>query len=315
MPGMTQQVVVTRMLDLDPREVSLVRGAAVQRKFITLKSGGGAMPFLPNDVLKSLESAKLTDKGENVVKGLNLPEREAAILKGALLLLETFKDGLPKDDAVIKAVAEVGFTLPSGPKVDEALKAMKAEEITKILGSLSDDMKTELSKTLTKKADDPMEVLKSLPDGIRQTVEKAFGALDAQHKQSEKDRTEAVKKLIEAEKARKVDSEVTKASAFKSIPVNPKEIGEVMAKLAESDPDAYAKIGALLKASDEALTKADIFREAGASGGSPSDGPDGELKAKAEEIKKADPKLSNAQAMAKAVKDNPEIYRRWKEGE
>jgi len=68
-----------------------------------------------------------------------------------------------------------------------------------------------------------------------------------------------------------------------------------------------SKLDEVLKAADEQVKAGDLFKEAGRAGhggGGTSD----KVTAAAAEIKKADPKLTDAQAIAKAYQDNPEFY-------
>lgn len=268
------------------------------------------MPF-PKDVLAALKDKKLSEKATGVVDGLKLSEQGTAILKGVLLVMESFKDGLPKDSDLVKAVADAtGSTIPA-LAIADVLKSIEADKLLEAIKGLPEATLTALKTGIGEPGEtDPLAALKGLPDGVRGTVETAFKALAEKTTLAEREQKETLGKLVKAQTLRVLEGEVVKCKAFKSLPVDADKIAPIMVKLQTDDPEGYKELHALLSAADSTLAKSKIFSEAG-SGGS-SSGDESELEKKAAEYRAADKDLSKAGAMTKAMKAHPELYKAWK---
>jgi len=98
-----------------------------------------------------------------------------------------------------------------------------------------------------------------------------------------------------------------------------KDDGEMVRKAFSGDVDAQTALAKRIKEISTALSEtqraAGIFKELGSTGGDGNTGPDDELKAKAAELRKADPKLSDAQAYSKASELHPDIFARVRQEE
>lgn len=165
---------------------------------------------------------------------------------------------------------------------DEIIKA-KDSEIADLRKAAGDDGKWEPSEE---------EVIKSLPESIRQRLEAA--------------------KVAEQElaKARAEGEEREAIAKAKELGVGkPEELGPLLLRVAKgktTEDDAKALEG-LIKALKEQTVAGALFRSFGSTEAVDGD-PETLLKAKADEIKKANPSLSFEQAYDKAMTENPALY-------
>lgn len=190
---------------------------------------------------------------------------------------------------------------------------------------------TNLSDTLAKAAtvDD---ILKALPDGAAKLVTDAI-AKGGQTTQEDpiakalatdpilKARFEAMQKTIDettalakAEKeAREHTARVAKAGTdFPHLPTTPENMAGVLKAMEGLDEPVRKTLEEVLKAGNEAIGKKVLGGEIGKSGGSTAAAGEAEtiVKAKAEELRKAMPSLTEHQAIAKVYNDHPDLYTR-----
>lgn len=162
------------------------------------------------------------------------------------------------------------------------------------------------------------EINKSaLPEDVRQYIEELEKKAGEANKMPEeitkqlddlKKRADAAEAELKKERDERLTREyVAKAQGFANLSVNPQEFGAVLKALAEKCPDEYAKIEATLKAADEAVGKSALFDERGRPGVSAASAM-GKIEAAAAELRKADPTLTQAQAVEKVLDQNPGLY-------
>lgn len=140
------------------------------------------------------------------------------------------------------------------------------------------------------------ELMKSLPEPIRKRLEAAEAEARAA--------TAAFEKMA-AER-----EEVAAVEKAKTLGVgDPKVLGPILVRLEKGRTTAAdaAEITRLLKASANQASAGALFRAVGTSETEPAD-PEAFLKSKADEIRKADPKLTAEQAYAAALERHPEAY-------
>lgn len=138
-----------------------------------------------------------------------------------------------------------------------------------------------------------------------------------------KDRDDEVTKAkAETDQLRKAVSELQEAEAdrvFKAKAADLPRIGAVdsvaavLKSVAAGDPGAYAKVEELLKTADERLKESGLLKASGTAGEGwlegASDDPADQLDAAAKALRDADPKLTVADSISKAVAAQPELYR------
>jgi hypothetical protein len=145
---------------------------------------------------------------------------------------------------------------------------------------------------------------KSLAD-LPEPVKKAL--LDGQRRAAEAE--ELAKSLI-LEKER--GDYMSKAASLAHVPgVKPDEFGEVMRKAAHGDPTSIASVFEVLAKAEAALKVSKAFTEMGSS--SPAAGSaEEELNSFAKSLQEKDPKLGEAEAMAKAAELSTDLYARYR---
>lgn len=287
-----------RLRDLQVQEVSLVDRPAVRdpehptqpARFLLWKSEDGGDRRMPVDekVLEALD----TPAPESVEKRLGEVLEKAKVEKalaeaarGALRLLNAYKDKLPKE--VLQALAEAaGYGYPEPKKREKPDDEAYGEP----------DKEPDKPKKGIRKDD--------LPPEVREYLEKAEREAEALRKKAEE-----AERIAKAEREARLHREyVEKAAREYSHIAKAEELGPVLRALDEKLEKADAeRLHQWLRAADERIEKGALFAEFGRNGATPSSAVV-KVEAKAEEIRKADPKLTKEQAFARALEANPELY-------
>lgn len=201
-----------------------------------------------------------------------------------------------------QAVAELQATIDAAVKT--ATEKAAADAVAKFTADLAS------LASAPEPSDDPYE-------GLDPAVVKHLKARDAQHD------AEVAKAKADADQVRKELDEVREAEAnrlFKSkaeeLPCigAPDEVSKVLKSVAAGDPAAYAAVETLLKAANDRLAESGLLKPSGTAGegwlspGSTDDAPQSALDTKTKALMDADPKLTYADAVSKAVAENPSLY-------
>lgn len=309
-----------QLTDLDVEWVSLVDRAAVRdpveqsepNRFYLWKreksQGGHPMSKLTKELLDQLGDAvekedalgKLVEKAED-------SDTAALAVTGASRLLATVKSDLTPE-AVAEVVKAAGLELPTPDA-----PVIKAENTSEVVEAL-------------KGADVPEAVVKEVSEALTKAAEKAelekqdlSPAVKAALAKAEEDQKAALKKAEEAEKTAKAERDarlnkefVAKAEEFKGLTVEAAKLGPILKSASEKLEKAdFEELERVLKAADEQVAKSELFKEAGAAGGTPPSDAFEEMTRKAEEIRKSDSSLTKEQALAKAIEANPELQDRY----
>jgi chromosome segregation ATPase len=147
-----------------------------------------------------------------------------------------------------------------------------------------------------------------LPPAVRERLEKAEA--DAQ---ALAERLEKAEKNAASERDERLSKEfVTKAEAFKALPVKATEFGAVLKSASEKlSKDEYEHLEGVLKAADEQIAAGDLFKEQGRGGTSMQDGALAEATEKAQELRKADSTLSAEQALDRVFQNDRALQERY----
>ena len=167
------------------------------------------------------------------------------------------------------------------------------------------------------------EVLKALPDDQRAVVEEALQKQDSPTDDVNKaDLPEPLRKRFEemekraeeAERLAKAEREAREWEGFQKRAESLPHVGE-RDKVAEILKAAYGvskengeALEATLKAANEQIEKGRLFDEMGRDGNRGQSDAMTAVNKRAEEIRKADPALTEAQAFDKALQENPAAY-------
>lgn len=178
-----------------------------------------------------------------------------------------------------------------------------------------DDQKTLIAELQKQIAGAPAPT--SIEDIKKGMTAGQLAAFDLLQKQAS-DAAEEIKKnaaitKAEVEKRRILEFTKTAETTMKFVPgMEIAALAKLLAtaedKLEKADSDALTKT---LQTASEAIGKSELFKESGHGGGNGSgNGKSGiqKAKARAEEIRKAEPKLTEAQAITKAYAENPAWY-------
>lgn len=253
--------------------------------------------MMPNLILDLLvDRVDLVDEGANSQAFIKLYKRKET--DSDMLFEDILAKMKPEHAEVIREeVAKAKSEVP--------------EETTDALNNLQEEKNTveeELAKAKTQleeqeiaknKGSEPdfETVLKSLDP----SVQEVFKSLKAQ-----KDAAEAVAK--QAAEKQIQDEAIAKAKELKSLPVEEDKLVEVMKSVS---PEIFE----ILKAANKAVEDGGIFEEVGKSKTDGSNAADAwtQIEKKAKDIEEAE-KITSAQAIAKAIKQNPDLYREYLKG-
>lgn len=186
-------------------------------------------------------------------------------------------------------------------KVDDLeKKASKVDELEKRV----QDLQTELD-TLQKNAgagsdgkgdSDKQAVFKSLPEEVKKYIQDVEKRAKDAEEIAKKEREERITKEF-----------IAKAAQFKAIAVKPEEFGPVLKSISEYNADVYSKLEAVLKAANEVVEKSKLFESIGKST-SESGSVWAQIESKANEIVQKNASMTKEQAVAKILRENPNLY-------
>jgi len=184
-----------------------------------------------------------------------------------------------------------------------------------------EDGMSETAQAVPVKKDDGSWDLTGVPEENRAAVEAVIKATEDEKAELRKEADEQATKAENAEKIAKEERDVretrdyiAKSQGYVNLAKSDDEFGPVLKSIANAERDGAlpegtaAKLDEVLKAADEQVKAGDLFKEAGRNGHGGATDSEGKAKAAAAEIKKADPKLTDAQAIAKAYADDPTLY-------
>lgn len=264
-----------KLTNLDTLGVSLVRRGANKKRFALSKSEGTMEGF--EEVIKAVLEAEMDDEAsvDEVLKQAKLSDRGMKAVKGALRLLNAFKDELPKD--IMKMLA--GLAGYGDPEPDE--KAEKPDE--------------DKYKEPTMKDSGPD--LQALPDDIRNQVESLWKA-----NQDEIKKREELEAILKAERDEREQQEfVAKAAKeFSHLPGTPETIGTLLKSVKDASPELAGQLEELLKSTEAMVSKSELLTELGQSARGDTGGSAWEQIEKAAEsvVQKSANQVSKSQAIS-----------------
>lgn len=255
--------------------------------------------------LSDLELLSLVDKGASgddslrprimLVKRAEEP-RMADLAKRALgeILAEMMSagkfEGLSEDDMAVLTLAigqepEQPASDPEPVEAAEKADDEEKEEEEKATEKAEDEEEEEEKKEVAKSSEPDLEWVKRNAE-----LEKRIGQLELEKRHAE---------LIV-----KVRQEYAFCPGGST-----EEIAKVLASAEQSmDADSFGALSTMLKAASATIEQSGLLKAAGSDRDAPSGGAAQQLKAIAEDIKKADSTLSRQQAMREAGARNPQIY-------
>jgi hypothetical protein len=317
------------LTNLDVEWVSLVDRAAVRdpveqsepMRFLIWKretdpSQGGHMSKLTKEIVDQLGDPinKESDLATLVEKADDSDQATLA-LQGAARLLAAHKSDLPPE-TLLELAKATGVDLQlekAGPKFgtpewDEKYGVGKKKPEPKDAAELIESLK---------KSDMDSALVDQVESALAKAAEadslaKADPETRARIEKAEK-RAEAAETLAKSERDERLNKEfIAKAEDYTALSVDASKFGPILKSASEKlDKADYEEFERILKAANEAVEQSELFKEQGAAGVSEGGDATKELTAKAEEIRKAEPKLSQPEALDKAMRDNPDLQQRY----
>lgn len=188
------------------------------------------------------------------------------------------------------------------PDDDEEKEPMK--KFADVMAALSEAdravVKAEIdardAQILKLKPADPADPYAGLPDSIKKQLQDR----DAEHAEMKKD-------LAKANRERGVAA-LAKQLMVKALPTKADDLAELLYEIPVEKRD---QLVALIKAADEAVQRAGMLSQLGSDreGGARAGSAEATLQERVKEMRKADPRLTEASARVAAMKADPELYR------
>jgi hypothetical protein len=289
-------------------EVSYVKEGANGLNFLVLKSKDGErlMKF-DQATLEKILKGKIENEAEldEILKAA--PEDKRDVVKAAVRLLNS--TGI-EGDVVRKAMVQAGCGYPKPTK--KTAKVKKEDLAEEDLAAIRKEVKADMEKDNqpSKPSTNPVPVMKDgsldlsgVPDEMKPIIEVIWKSkVDSDAKASN------LEKMLSKE----VDARITKeyndkASQFENLGSNTEGLGRVL-KALSADDEVTDILMTVLKAADAQLKESKITKEIGSGAGADVDkGTDAweKIKKSANEFRKTDPKMSEADAITKFL-DTPE---------
>lgn len=233
---------------------------------------------------------------------------------GATFDIKAFKN-IPVDKikSLLNETNDKPFALEGG----ELLKMLtepsfqeKALGFLKSLFNVDNEVKDLKKDTATKGDDGEMpkteDTVHTVQNSIPEDFKTRFEALEKSNLELKNQNETLQNQLAKNADEVRIKEFVQKAASFGNLSINAEEIGPILKGIAESDPDGYAKIEAVLQAANEQIAKGALFAEIGADGVVESD-ISKRIEAKAQEIQKRD-NCTIEKARSMAYKENPDLY-------
>jgi hypothetical protein len=207
---------------------------------------------------------------------------------------------------VWRVLDDIGQTNPQETGMSDVEKADLLARIADVEAENAALRKAAATSDATPTGDD--EVLKSLPEPARA----AFEQMQKQAEDAIKTATEANETLRKEREQRADDEAIAMVKSLASLSVlDADKVGPALRKMRETDPEVAAEIEKALRAANAQTESADIFKSLGSSASAASGSAYDDLMTKAASLQSVDASLTKAQAFAKAVEANPDLYTQY----
>jgi hypothetical protein len=283
--------------DMEIDEISLVDDPANEQSRVQIVKAKAGVTSSPDD---QVEPGEVDSVSHRVKKALaQIAPRLAQTLTGGHSV------DSEADDAASAAMQEFEMDMESISKsledAETKLNALEAQVGTAetALTEAQEVIKAKDAEIAALKGDAPVaedEIMKSLPESVRKRLEES----------------DAVAKSAMAEIAKMRDEAETKEAIAKARDLkvgDPEVVGPLLMRVRKgaTTPADAVELETMLKSAGEVSATAALFKSVGSDSASEGD-PEEVLKAKAEEIQKANSGMTYQMAYAKAVDENPKLY-------
>ncbi len=325
-----------KLVGLKVSEVSGVDKAANMRKFLIVKNATPGTGL--KDKLMNIVKSYLPPKGDNALTFTQayayevLEDQLCSMMYDAGYALRQSIQSVMKDPLIVDKIGAINSNLAEfsdaiSTTLTAALAAVengtfvitKREEGTKmpipedVMKSLPEEVRNELA-SLEKRAADAEALVVTLKKGAEPPVEdpilKGASPEMLQLIAGLQKKADDAVAMVKAEQEARLNKEyIAKAAEFSHLGINAEELGPVLKSLHETSPEQYEKMVTTLKSAEAMMLKSDLLKEFGASGGTGTAGDAWTtIQKRAEEIRKVDVSMTQEQALAKVMRDDPKLY-------
>lgn len=257
---------LTSLEDPQWNELSLVKRGANKKKRFPITKGEKSMVTL-EEILKAVLEGEIEseEKLEEIFKAAKVSEKGVAAAKGALRLLEAFKDELPA--GILAKLAKVAGMKAEDEEDDEKPGFMfpdkaKKEEVDKWLEAMPEELRKQF--TIEDEPEDNEMDTKNLPKEVQAILkarEDELAELKTKNEKIEKDLNDA---KAERELAAWIAKAEKECSHFPGKSVE--DMGKMLKALNDADPELAKAQFESMKQASEALKTSALLKESGAGG-------------------------------------------------
>lgn len=308
--------------ELEAREVSLVGKAANRRRFLVMKGDTEKMDEVKalqaiekidaagnGDLIELLAAENADDVADLIKTEMSDEEKRRAVaamrVMGADLAKKLLAKAEPAKAENDAKCPHCGGMNPTGAAMcKECGKPMTAKGVTKM---------AEIRKN-----DDGSYDLSAVPEDQRPAIEAVLksadtreAALRADLQKAADEADKAKQALAKAEAEKELTAAIRKCEEFKGLPgMTPDDFAADLVTIRKAlAPERYEKLCQMLKGAAAVVVKSGLLKESGASEGGEQTAR-AELNAKADELRKSDPKLTPEQARARVIKSDKVLAER-----
>jgi len=314
--------VTSKLSEIDTVEVSLVDRGANRKRFALRKQEKKMKTKMTkaqkdslSKLLARIKPGQTPERLAKALEELSEPARQAVL--SSLGILAAARADLP--EGMLQAVMEacgvespddlIDLISPAAPMGADNEPAVQADSPAPYP---EEPMPTEPQKNETPvaKFDDATKAQIAKAEKAAAEANAELASLKKQAEVDSKARVE-LEKQVKAERDARLEKEfLSKAEKLSSLPTKAAEIGPVLKALHDANPELAAKVEKMLESANEKLKTVDsLLKERGhANVGGTETTAWGEIQKAAAELRKADPKLTEPAAIAKAMELNPKLY-------
>jgi hypothetical protein len=251
------------------------------------------------------EDEEIAKAATAILDAITAGLKDAEVLKDTATT-EDFRDILPNDtltslETVIKSALSA-TSIGEQMDIQEHIDNLPEEVVTYVA-----DLETQV-ETLTKSLEEAQKPAEETPEV--DPVAKAIAELPAEAQEILKSTTarlEKAEKELEATRLEKATATwVSKARAFDGAIEDPEAVGATLRDIAEYKPELAESVEKVLRTAADRIAKGVLFGELGHV--SKETDTESRIAAVAKAAREANPKLSQAEAMADAWLANPDLY-------
>lgn len=189
--------------------------------------------------------------------------------------------------------------MPFGKSDEDVNLPSEVFDYIEALESANAELADQLEKMAYDEESSSTDILKSADPQIIEIVKAA------------EERAQAAEMIAKAERDHRLEQEfISKAaSELDALPVNPKEFGLVLKNASDHlHPDTFESIMDVLRTANSLVDSGNVFTELGKASSFDNNSPLSEINKAAARLVSENPGMTQAQAVAKAVESNPNLY-------